>query len=60
MIIIMFFGSMEGIISSNKISERSKTDNFYRFFSNKTTPDGRTIRDYKLIYKEIYRLIISF
>ena len=33
---------------------------FIVFFSNKTTPDGRTIRDYKLIYKEIYRLIISF
>ena len=56
----MFFGSMEGIISSNKICERSKTDRLYRFFSQKTTPEGRTIRDYKLIYKEIYRLIISF
>ena len=60
LIIIIFFGWIENITSSNKISERSKTDNFYRFFSNKTTPNGRTIRDYKLIYSEIYKMIISF
>lgn len=60
MIIIIFFGGIENILSSNEISERSKTDRIYRLFSGKTTPDGRTIRDYNGIYTEIYRLILSF
>lgn len=60
MVIIILFGGIDGIISSNKISQRAKTDKFYRFFSRKTTPDGRTIRDYNGIYDEIYKLIMSF
>ena len=60
MILIIFFGGIDNIISSNKISERAKSDKYYRFFSTKTTPEARTIRDYNGVYTAIYQLILSF
>ena len=60
MITIIFFGGLEGIISSNKISDRAESDRNYRLLSKKTTPNERTIRDYNGIYQEIYKLILSY
>lgn len=60
MILIIFFGAIDNIISSNKISEKAKSDRYYRFFGTKTTPESRTIRDYNGVYTTIYQLIISF
>lgn len=60
MIKLIYLSSIEKIQSSIQISDRADSDNMYQEFCGDIRPSARSIRDYRIIYFYIERLILKF
>ena len=60
MIKLIFYGHINKITSSVELAYNAKYNHLYNLISHGVEPSDRTIRDYRMYFSLIYKLIMSF
>ena len=60
MVKLVIYASLNGITSSEVISTNGEYHELYKFVSEFLMPSGRTIRKYRVEYKDVFRKVTSF